>query len=257
MTVDYDRRIARAQELAAAYPESAELLNFYCGLARIQSDIFDKLRSTSETDPRSLARYFPSLLEFVERHAPEHLAEFAREWLAGPNKRKNERESVLTAYWEGDRTAPPEAQFFARVLLQPYAESLAERTVAARDQQSGPIAHCPFCNAKPALAVLRGEGDGAKRSLICSLCSTEWLYRRVVCPNCGEENKDQLPVYIAEQTDYVRVDACDTCKCYLKSVDLTKDGHAVPLVDEIATVALNIWAEEHGYVKLETNLLGM
>jgi FdhE protein len=107
------------------------------------------------------------------------------------------------------------------------------------------------------LAVLRGEGDGAKRSLICSLCSTEWLYRRVVCPNCGEENKDQLPVYIAEQTDYVRVDACDTCKCYLKSVDLTKDGHAVPLVDEIATVALNIWAEEHGYVKLETNLLGM
>ena len=29
------------------------------------------------------------------------------------------------------------------------------------------------------------------------------------------------------------------------------------MVDEIATVALNIWAEEHDYVKLETNLLGM
>jgi formate dehydrogenase maturation protein FdhE len=28
-------------------------------------------------------------------------------------------------------------------------------------------------------------------------------------------------------------------------------------VDEIATVALNIWAEEHGYSKLEPNLLGM
>jgi formate dehydrogenase maturation protein FdhE len=31
----------------------------------------------------------------------------------------------------------------------------------------------------------------------------------------------------------------------------------VPVVDEIATVALNIWAEEHGYAKLEANLLGM
>jgi len=40
-------------------------------------------------------------------------------------------------------------------------------------------------------------------------------------------------------------------------VDLTKNGHAVPVVDEIATVALNIWAEEHGYSKLEPNLLGM
>ncbi len=251
MTVGYDRRIARAQELAASHPESAELLNFYCGLARIQSDILDKLRSTSETDPRSLARYFPSLLEFVERHAPEHLAEFARELLAEPD----EYEYILTAYWEGDRTAPLELQFFARVLLQPFAESLAERGVT----EPALSAACPFCGAKPVLAVLRGEGDGAKRSLVCSLCSTEWLYRRVVCPNCGEENKDQLPVYVAEEprASYVNVAACDTCKCYLKSVDLTKDGHAVPLIDEIATVALNIWAEEHGYVKLETNLLGM
>jgi FdhE protein len=265
MTVDYDRRIARAQELAAAYPESADLLNFYCGLARIQSDIFDvlrksdKLRSSNETDPRALARYFPSLLEFVERHAPEHLADFARTLLAGP---RDARENILTGYWEGDRTTPQEAQFLARLLLQPFAESLAERSARpfvgqSRDEPSGSIALCPFCSAKPVLAVLRGEGDGGKRSLICSLCSTEWEYRRIVCPNCGEENRDQLPIYIAEQTGYVRVDACDTCKSYLKSVDFTKNGHAVPIVDELATVALNIWAEEHGYVKLETNVLGM
>jgi formate dehydrogenase maturation protein FdhE len=53
------------------------------------------------------------------------------------------------------------------------------------------------------------------------------------------------------------VDACDTCQTYLKSIDLTKDGHAIPTVDEIATVALNIWAEGRDYVKLETNVLGM
>jgi FdhE protein len=79
----------------------------------------------------------------------------------------------------------------------------------------------------------------------------------VLCPGCGEENKDKLPIYTATEFPAARVDACDTCHTYLKSIDLTKDGHAIPMVDEIATVALNIWAEEHDYVKLETNLLGM
>jgi FdhE protein len=79
----------------------------------------------------------------------------------------------------------------------------------------------------------------------------------VVCPNCGEEDKDRLPVYLAEDCSYVRVDACDTCRRYIKSVDLTKDGHAVPMVDEIATLALTLWAEENGYAKIETDLLGM
>jgi FdhE protein len=79
----------------------------------------------------------------------------------------------------------------------------------------------------------------------------------VLCWNCGEENKDKLPIYKTEQFDAIRVDACDTCRVYLKSVDLTKDGHAVPVVDEIAGVALDIWADENGYSKLEANLLGM
>ncbi len=117
--------------------------------------------------------------------------------------------------------------------------------------------HARSAIASPVAGVLRGEGDGAKRWLLCSLCSTEWPFRRVLCPNCAEENKDRLPIYTAAQFEAVRVDACDTCRTYIKSVDLTKDGHAVPVVDEIATVALNIWAEEHGYSKLEANLLGM
>jgi FdhE protein len=40
-------------------------------------------------------------------------------------------------------------------------------------------------------------------------------------------------------------------------VDLSRNGMAVPVVDEIATVSLNLWAEEHGYAKDEVNLLGM
>jgi len=41
--------------------------------------------------------------------------------------------------------------------------------------------------------VLRGEGDGAKRSLVCSLCALEWPFRRLICVNCGEEDKENCP----------------------------------------------------------------
>jgi formate dehydrogenase accessory protein FdhE len=141
-------------------------------------------------------------------------------------------------------------KFFWRVVMQPYAEHRRKgiETVGSK---------CPSCGSKPVVGVLRGEGDGAKRGLICSLCSLEWPYRRLICAHCGEEDKNKLPVYIAAQIDHIRVEACDTCHTYLKSVDLTKDGFAVPEVDEIATVSLNLWADEHGYTKIETNILGM
>jgi FdhE protein len=238
----YERRLERAAELAAALPESAEILGFYTELTRFQKTVFERLRSGGETNLHVLDSFFPALLELIARFGTEELKAFAIP------------DELLERYWSGDRTASPVEQFFARALLQPYAEYLASR--GSPDLQST-ASVCPFCGAKPAAGVLRGEGDGAKRSLICSLCATEWPFRRVVCPNCGEEDKEKLPVYIAEQTGYVRLDACDSCGSYFKSVDLTRNGHAVPLVDELATVALSIWADEHGYVKAEPNLLGM
>ncbi len=199
---------------------------------------------------RALPCYFPALIKLVTRTGTELLAGFAAEHLHGVAAQFD----LLQAVWEGGEAMEPAARFYARVLLQPFAEYLASR---GDIQPSGAGPTCPFCNARPLAGVLRGEGDGGKRWLLCSLCSTEWEYRRVLCPGCAEENKDKLPIYKSDDFPTVRVDACDTCHTYLKSIDLTKDGHAIPMVDEIATVALNIWAEEHDYVKLETNLLGM
>ena len=165
---------------------------------------------------------------------------------------------MLDAYWDPeDRDAVAIDQcelVFVRAMLQPYAEYLAGRSDIQRDVVRNT---CPFCDELPQVGVLRPEGEGAKRSLICGLCSTEWQFRRTLCPNCGEEAIDKLPVYIAADFEHVRVEACDTCQVYFKSVDLTKDGHAVPVVDELATIPLNAWAEERGYSKLFPNLLGM
>ena len=53
------------------------------------------------------------------------------------------------------------------------------------------------------------------------------------------------------------VDSCDTCRRYLKTIDLGRLGLAVPIVDEVAGVTLDAWATEHGYEKMELNLVGM
>lgn len=250
MTSSHDARLARALDLSTRYPASASLLRFYSEVARFQKPIFEEFKAKNETDWHRLVCFFPDLIQVVAHTGTEVLADFA----AGHLRTQNAQWDLLSAVWEGGAAVEPAGRFYGRALLQPFAEYLASRGDIDTTTASPT---CPFCNARPVAGVLRGEGEGGKRWLLCSLCSTEWQYRRVLCPGCGEENKDKLPIYTATEFPAVRVDACDTCHTYLKSIDLTKDGHAIPVVDEIATVALNIWAEDHDYAKLETNLLGM
>lgn len=249
----FDARIRRAEQLAQSHEPARELLDFYRDLAGFQARIFDAVQSHGETDVRALAGHFPGLIEIVSKSGFEGLADRGRERIAD----RAAGEELLQASWEGavahTLAADPIGRFFSRVVLQPYAEYLASRGDVHAEPESRT---CPFCSSWPVAGVLRGEGDGGKRWLLCAVCSTEWPFRRVLCWNCGEEDKDKLPIYSAAEFPAVRVDACDTCHVYLKSIDLTKDGHAIPMVDEIASVALDIWAEEQGYGKLQQNLLG-
>ena len=228
-------------------PSSADLLEFYLEIAGLQKRIYDDVDSA---EVACLVASFPELLRITRRFAPE-LGDYAAEGLPSDAARLE----LLTARWEGRLDElDPRSEFLAAALLQPFAAKLAVRGQVDANWTE-PV--CPFCGAPPALTVLRGEGEGGKRSLLCSLCSTEWNFRRILCPNCGEEDKTKLPVYVPATLDYVRVEACDSCKTYLKSIDLTKNGLADPVVDEIATVELNIWAETQGYVKLAANVMGM
>ena len=254
MAGSWDLRIARAGELAEKHPAASELLKFYQQLARFQKSVYEKLSSLAEHDVPVLLPFFPELISLAKHAGSAALAEAAAT-LEGDSA--EERLGLLESIWQHQvesRYLTGEDAFFAQALLQPYAEFLAANAGSAGDA-SAPL--CPFCGSKPLLAVLRPEGDGGKRFLLCSLCSTEWAFRRVLCANCGEEDKDKLPIFSAHEFDYVRMDACDTCRTYLKSVDLTKNGKAVPVVDELATVSLNFWAQENNYQKLRPNLFGV
>jgi formate dehydrogenase maturation protein FdhE len=43
----------------------------------------------------------------------------------------------------------------------------------------------------------------------------------------------------------------------LKVIDLRKDGAAEPIVDDLASPELDIWAGARGLVKVQPNLLGL
>jgi len=84
-----------------------------------------------------------------------------------------------------------------------------------------------------------------------------WRFRRLLCPHCGEEDERKLGYFHSPAFDHLRLDTCDSCRHYLKGVDLTRLGIAVPIVDEVASAPLDVWATDHRYVKIELNLVGM
>jgi len=145
--------------------------------------------------------------------------------------------------------------------LQPYACRLAElgRRPSDRDLEGGEN-RCPFCAGRPQLALLKVQeagADGGSRHLLCSTCLSVWPFRRVICAGCGEERPALLGYFHTPEYDHVRVEACETCHQYIKTIDLTRFGLAAPLVDEVAAAALDLWARERGYQKIEMNLIGL
>jgi FdhE protein len=258
-------RIERAQELAKRHAFASEILGFFISIARFQKEMHEQLGSTnlrtslsadvdselSRKELSELSSRFASFLSVVEENGPPQLAQQSRALRA---REKEVWAELLSRSWIALSPSDPEG-FLAQAFLQPYAQLL--RSGASPRPAIHAYAVCPFCNRKPVVGVLRRMGDGGARSLVCGFCLNEWEFRRIVCPGCGEENDQKLPVFTATDFDYIRLDCCDSCKTYIKTVDLTLNGHAEPIVDELASAPLDLWARDRGYAKLQKNLLGM
>lgn len=216
----------RARELAAESPVLPELLEFYGQIARFQSSLAEGAA------PANLEE----LLALIRRTVPE----------------PDVRAKHAGGSWNDRlRGADRMHAFFVRVVLQANGGS-----AAGGPASPGP-SRCPRCAEKPVAAVLRPEGEGAERFLLCSLCFTEWRHYPNLCPNCEEPDRGKLRIYTTAEFPHIHLELCGTCRVYLKAIDLTINGRAVPEVDELASVVLDLWAAEQGYTKLQSNLFGM
>ena len=254
--------ISRARQLAAANGPGSHVLESYADVLTFQQQAYETLkaglgRSASgslETDLPAVRAQVPRLLQAIIANGPQALVPEATRLLESTSGAAID--DALVGYWH----APSDQDFFAKATLQPYTGWLAEGGIAPVGRQL-PRAdnRCPFCGGSPQLSTLvaAGDSDGGGRQLLCATCLTAWPFRRVVCVYCGEEDERKTGYFHTPVFDHLRVDACESCKHYLKTVDLTKLGLAVPLVDEVAGAPLDLWARERGYEKIELNLLGL
>lgn len=253
--------IRRAEELAADNSYSKELLIFYAELLRAQQEIYNFLRSRQgwlpsgslPDDLHVLKPCFPILLRTVELNGPPALRLEAQHLTTSADDVITD---LLLSYWR----SPSAEQFFAKAFLQPYARWLAESGGRPIDRRFDELENrCPFCGGMPQLSCLQvtEAAESGTRDLVCATCLSTWTFRRVVCAYCLEERPFRLSIYQTAEYDYVRVEACDTCKRYIKGIDLTRFGLAVPLVDDVGSAVLDIWAQEQLYTKIELNLVGL
>jgi len=314
----WDRRIARARELAETYPFAKQVLLFYSQLTNFQKSSYlqyssatcatgvppvrrhgQDAHSTSrdegqsslpaaldDADLRHLLTRWRPFLRMIEAEAPSSLAGFARGlkargpdaasallrsawptnapaathtingeaslWAGRPQDSGRDARATSAAAAQQSSLSPFE-YCCAQAFLQPFAELLADHAEVPAPPVRRPS--CPYCGSLPLVGVLRPEGEGAKRSLACSFCRTEWDYLRIACPVCDERREEKLCVYTAPKFEAVRVEACGTCRAYIITVDLTKNGLAVPEVDALAAIPLTLWADENGYQKVTRNAL--
>lgn len=104
---------------------------------------------------------------------------------------------------------------------------------------------CPICGGAADFAALLA-GGGARR-LLCARCDAEWVAPRGACPFCGEAAPGRLG-YFAGEDGVHRLYTCETCRRYLKTVDLRELAHPLHLpAERILTVGMDVAARAAGY----------
>jgi len=273
-------RASRARTLLTKHPHTESLLGFYVSLLDLQVAVCDRsdaarwlpvVESRESDYPRlrlerlpldALSPRFRQFCHGVPAFAPEPIKLAAQTVSGGDAARRTELLLALLTGADFDVGAaafgidPVPLAFLARGFLSPVAEALSELVDIPGDAERSPS--CPCCGWPPQVSLLRDETEtqGIRR-LVCAFCATDWVYPRSACPGCSTTDAKGLALHVADATPHVRVEACEHCKRYLKSVDLRVVGLAEPIVDDLATPELDLWAEEQGLEKIAPNLLGL
>lgn len=114
---------------------------------------------------------------------------------------------------------------------------------------------CPVCKSIPSLASIDADG---KRELYCSFCETSGYFNRLGCPVCLNSETSRINIIEAEDEAGFRVEACDSCGSYIKSITSPELLNKYPFdLADIVSLPLDIVAQKKGYRRNSPNTLGM
>ena len=249
-------RRKRAGELATRFDYAAEPLRLYAALLDAQERAHQRALE-DRPQPADLSGYIvrqslPGVMDVTMTAGTETLREAVL-----LRFHEGDLDAVVRAWLAGETLSDTDA-YLARAAASPVLEALPD--AAPLRAESDDDRRCPACRGVPQLAVFGETAETLvtpQRRLVCSRCATSWAYPRMTCVSCRETEGARMPI-LADETrlPHLRADACDTCHAYLITVDLRKEPGAVPLVDEIVALPLDLLATERGYRKISRNVMG-
>ncbi|HEX9096769.1 MAG TPA: formate dehydrogenase accessory protein FdhE [Candidatus Dormibacteraeota bacterium] len=261
-------RRERAAELAERYPHAAEMLRLYHALTVVQEAAFDEARANLPSPARgreqgggfeeianfAATKVLPSVVDATVSSGPSRLRDGVIAVFCGADLVN------LVQRWLDGQPLTPVETYLARASASPLLEASAGSPHPALPQRGRVISECPACGGLPQLSYFAVSGEAlvsGPRYLVCSRCANNWVFSRMTCAGCGESTGTKLPIYQEqERFPHVRVDGCQTCRKYLLTFDLRRETRAVPIVDEIAALPLDLFARNQGLTKITPNLMG-
>lgn len=275
--METDTIISHLEEKESKEGTLPQLLKFYQRLLRVQSGVEQKLASLlepglgSEVIHERIERGLPlirfdelaldwSLLgdTFTEVTAlfadyPELFGELPKR-LREPGAGQLLTRKAVKAWFEGAKLPIALAaddvneHLLATIIqatLKPFLVSHAKTLLGFVDQERWRRGYCPICGGSPDLAFL-DEEHGA-RWLLCHRCDTGWLFQRLECPYCGNQDQNALAYFTDDEGCY-RLYVCERCRRYLKAIDLRQAKSEVLLpLERLYTLDLDRQAQERGY----------
>jgi FdhE protein len=156
------------------------------------------------------------------------------------------QEPVVIAGAEELGIEPKSLAFFLYHSLRPSLCGCAAQLGGYLDPSpSGEQGYCPVCGSAPAIAWIEGEGQ---RYLFCSFCWQKWPLNRTLCPFCGSRDQKGLLYFYSDEEKEYRLDACESCRKYIKTVDTrVLSRRTYPPLEQIASLHLDLKAAESGY----------
>jgi FdhE protein len=269
------REIAEALEQGAErHPELADTIRLYCALLEIQdraqvpphqpaltaAEAHARLEQGHplvspdelDADPTSLAELCTRIAFTIAEHKRERVKALAQIH-ASLYERRDQIRMLGVEYLRSGRVPASDRAGINRGLLtfvlnsglRPFLRAQAEALAPLVDDASWYRGYCPICGGVPDMGAL--EKSNGRRRLLCSRCDSEWTFRRVGCPFCGNEELGQLAHYPSDDNVY-RLSVCERCRCYLKTIDLREVAGEHPLAAErILTAGMDGAAERMGY----------
>ena len=135
--------------------------------------------------------------------------------------------------------------FLIQSSIKPSIEAGMEQLRSELDPETWLKGYCPMCGSLPFLSLLKEEGG--KRYLLCSYCAYQWRIDRLFCPFCNNKEQESLQYFCGEGEEVHRIDLCDKCHQYIKTIDLRTIGESDPSLEDLATLHLDILASQKGY----------